>query len=557
MKYQAPKRPLLVPSAVMAAVLTLAPLAAHADEHEDLEKLRATVLALIDTLVKSGLLPRNQADAMMKDAQRRATEQLAQAPAPEVGADGKKIVRVPYIPEAVKVQMREQIKAEVLAETRAQQTVASADSGIGTRFNIMGDFRLRTENLRPNSSNTAALAYSTNNPDFTRAPDLWANPNANTQAAEKRTRIRLRIDSDFIVNNQVTVGAGISTLASTPNSQNQTMATGPGGAPNYFNGYAVGFDKAFLTYKPFEALAFTGGRFNNPFLATDLVWDESVNFEGAVIKAKGPTPSTSNIFMTAGWFPLAFTSVSSNLYTHRDLYAAQVGADWTYGLKDNHLKVGAAVYDYNNVEGIMQFTTLPSGTADYLASEYGSGYRQRGNTLFRINTSPLYDSATNWGLASSFKELDFTAVADVAEFDPVHVRLTGDFVYNLGFDRKRIATRTGAHVIDGSPYGYLLSLQVGAAKIKEQGDWNAAISYRRLGSDAVIDAFPNGDFGGGGTNVKGFMLTGNLGIARNTWLTMRLLSSQNIDSAVPNVGQGSTATKFDLDTLQLDLNARF
>ena len=47
-----------VATVCLSAALLSLPLAAHSEEREDLEKLRATVLSLIDTLVKTGVIPR-------------------------------------------------------------------------------------------------------------------------------------------------------------------------------------------------------------------------------------------------------------------------------------------------------------------------------------------------------------------------------------------------------------------------------------------------------------------------------------------------------------------
>lgn len=545
-------------TACTAAALALTPLAAHADEREDLEKLRATLLSLIDTLVKSGILPRDRADGMMRDAQRRATEQLAQLPPPEVGADGKKIVRVPYVPEAVRVQMREQIKAEVLAQTRPESSGDAAVASGGSRIKIEGDLRLRAESISPASDNTLARDYSVGNPDVTRAPDIWANTAANTREGQERTRLRARLGMEVAAADELKAGITVSTGSSSgsPTSTNQTMATGASSSPGFFNKYSLVVDRAFLRYQPASWLTLNGGRFANPYVATDLVWADDLNFEGFAASAKLPAWSGASTFLTAGWFPLAFTAPGQT--AHRDLLAVQAGAEWQFGLKDNRLKIAGALYSYSNIEGIKESTNDKNSVPGYVTrSEYGSGYRQRGNTLFRINTNPSYDSATNWGLASSFRELNLTAVADIAQFDPVHIVLTGDFVYNLGFDRDEIERRTGLRVADGSAYGYLLRLQAGAASIKRFGDWNVSLAYRRLGSDAVLDAFTNSDFGLGGTNNKGFILGANYGIAKNAWLGARWLSAQNLDSAVPLVRSGSKSTKLSVDTLQLDLNARF
>lgn len=87
----------------------------YAQEKEDAEKTRMTVLSLIETLVKNGNMTRSQADTMMREAEKRAQNKIRVTPLAETTPDGKKVVRVPYIPESVKTEMREQIKSEVLA----------------------------------------------------------------------------------------------------------------------------------------------------------------------------------------------------------------------------------------------------------------------------------------------------------------------------------------------------------------------------------------------------------------------------------------------------------
>jgi hypothetical protein len=78
-----------------------------------------------------------------------------------------------------------------------------------------------------------------------------------------------------------------------------------------------------------------------------------------------------------------------------------------------------------------------------------------------------------------------------------------------------------------------------------------------LGSDAVVDAFTNSDFGLGGTNNRGFILSGNYGLAKNTWLSARWMSADALESLVPAVTGNAPSTKFSNDTLQLELNTRF
>ena len=75
--------------------------------------------------------------------------------------------------------------------------------------------------------------------------------------------------------------------------------------------------------------------------------------------------------------------------------------------------------------------------------------------------------------------------------------------------------------------------------------------------DAVLAAFTDSDFHQGGTDAKGYELKFDYGIADNTWFTLRWLSSDEIDGdSYPDhfgLGRGKLA----IDTLQLDLNAKF
>ena len=62
----------------------------------------------------------------------------------------------------------------------------------------------------------------------------------------------------------------------------------------------------------------------------------------------------------------------------------------------------------------------------------------------------------------------------------------------------------------------------------------------------MIDAFTDPDFGGGGTNLKGFGLRANLGLSSRVWLTGRWTSASEAAGAT-----------FKNDTVQLDLNGKF
>jgi len=77
-------------------------------------------------------------------------------------------------------------------------------------------------------------------------------------------------------------------------------------------------------------------------------------------------------------------------------------------------------------------------------------------------------------------------------------------------------------------------------------DWQAGVGYRYVESDAVVDGFTDSDFGGGGTNVQGFTLGGNVALSKAVRCGLRWMSADEV--AGPPLSS---------DTLQIDLNAKF
>src|SRR3546814_7983506 len=117
-----------------------------------------------------------------------------------------------------------------------------------------------------------------------------------------------------------------------------------------------------------------------------------------------------------------------------------------------------------------------------------------------------------FGLASKYEVLNVRGALDVNLFDPVALRLEGEFMKNLGFDRSSVATfaqnnfapiigTTGGQY-DGGDTGWQVQLTAGHLDLSEVGRWNLQLGYRHIESDATLDAFADSDFGLGGTNAQ-------------------------------------------------------
>jgi hypothetical protein len=541
----------------LVALGLLCATAAHADERESLESLRQTTLALIEALVQSGVLTRDKADALLKQAQERAAAAVAKATA-EAKPDN--VVRVPYVPQVVRDQIRNEVKEEVLARARVERWgVPNATADWTDRLRIEGDVRFRSQkdsygkdNPSPEDFLAASLGGQTRAPDFA-AGTAGGLATGNTQDGRERLRLRARLAVTAKVSDMVSAGMRLTTGSATDRvSTNQTLGQNA-------NKYSFQLDRAYIRVDPAEWLSLNAGRIANPWFSTDLVWSDNLNFEGLAATLKLPQRAwrTFDPFITAGYFPIREDAPPRS---RRSLVGAQVGFQWEAG-ETTRVKFGFAQYSYRNLEGRVDpdYDAVFGAGRSYGQYEYEASLRQRGNTLFLTNNpleiqTGLTPDKARWGLASKFRPTALTAAVELSQFSPVVVMLSGEVVRNNAFDRGEILARTGVALTDGREHGYMLRASVGAQEVRNRGDWQFALTYRYLGSDAVLDAFTDSDFGLGGTNTRGYVFGANYGIDRNAALGLRYLWARTIDS--PTV-QPTVKDRFSADTLQVDLNVRF
>lgn len=543
---------------LLLASLLATPTFAQTSDKEELARLRATTQALIDALVAQGLLTRDKAEAILKQAQAAAT-----APAPQPQADAAKpnVLRIPYVPETVRQQMREEIKAEVLAQAKGErwgQPDALPD-WIG-RIRISGDLRVRGQGEFLDKDNVPAEVYRSQTASPAWSPDL-----ANTTTDRQRLTLRGRLEVDARLSDQVLASVRIAT-GSTGNSATSTSQT----LGNDFNRYTLGLDRAYIRWQPplfTNGLSADFGRMPNPFFSTDLAWPEDLGFDGVAAKLSHAITPQRGLFATAGVFPLEELTLSTQ---DKWLLGAQVGGeiDLARGVQ---FKLGLAAYDFRHMEGRREASPPPSGprngTTNYFASQYATGLRLKGNTLINLN-DPTSTAAPTWGLAAKFRPINLTASLQLDGVLPVPVGVTVDLIKNTGFDAKDIEARAGVPLADlrEKTNAAQVRIQAGAPKLSRRGDWQAFTTYRLVQRDAWIDGFTDTTWHLGGTNYKGWSIGGNVGLDRNFWLSGRWTSTRNLDDgvrflAVPgdasSISGNLSSAPLRIEVFQIDLNARF
>lgn len=542
------KAPLL---GIAFLLLVFACTPAFADETENLTELRQSLVNLVETLVQEGVLTREKADAILRKALAKPGTEPAPATArtpaaPEDAPPKPGEVRVPYVPEVVKEQIREQVRADVMVQAKQEHWgVPGALPEWLDRISWYGDIRLRWERDSFAKSNEADsyLNYQNINENRTinlQPQDLFLN----TTEDRDRLRLRLRLGMNAKVSDDTTATARIATGSLTnPVSTTQTLG-------NTFDPYQIVFDQGYLKYKSASsALTLWGGRMPNPWFGTDLVWANDLSFDGIAatlrplqIGEAADADRAFDPFLTVGMFPIQEVELS---HDDKWLYAAQLGFDAELE-NESRFKFGLAYYDYQHIVGQHQ-PVLNSHSLDFTAPQFV----QKGNTLFLINNDTDPQSAL-YGLASDFRLVNATASLDIATFDPTHLILAADYVENIGYDKDAILQRTNGGLgatnpIEPRTTGYQLKFTAGWPETDRQGRWQVFTAYKYLERDAVLDAFTDPDFHLGGTDTRGWILGGSYGLQDNTWLTLRYLSADTIDNPQP----------FGVDVLQLDLNAKF
>ncbi len=516
----------------------------QADERESLEHLKSTTLNLIDLLVEEGVLPKAKADAIIKQATQQDAKRVEQTAHTETDASldtslAKKpesSVRVQYVPDHIKAEMRKEIEQEVMTKLNYKAEERLALPTWIDRFSFTGDIRLRNQNdyFADNNASIAAL----NNP--LRDMNL-----ANSSEDRGRQRVRARLGVNVKVNDWLTGGMQFVTgLLDTPLTPNQTEGMAQGK-------YIFGLDRAFLKAQVKPWLTLQGGRFGNPFMFTDMLWDPDLAFDGAVAQFNPKINDHWSTFGTVGAFPIEEVQSSEvNKAKDKWIYSIQTGIKWQAANKSS-FRVALAYHDYQNVEGRLNSV----GLNDYSATR--PQFRQRGNSTFDINANNAsLNGAPIIGTASKFEQINLIGQLDLLNFDPVHITLTGDYVKNIGFNRNEILRRTG-NLYDKQNEAYNVRLDLGynnfnpfvaegPTKDVKAHDWMVSMGYKRIEADAVLDSFTDSNFGLGSTNVKGWVFNANYGIDKNAWLSMRYLTTDTI-----------TGLPFSVDTLLIDFNGRF
>lgn len=255
--------------------------------------------------------------------------------------------------------------------------------------------------------------------------------------SETRNRevVRFRFGINRKINGLFNFGARLATGSpDDPNTTDITMG-------DFFNDLTISLDRAYMEMR-YKNLFVTGGKFANPFLTTELVWDGDVNLQGF-----GASYTLAGI----GKITPRLTGVYSIIdeQTIRDDSYLKGGA-LEFGISASpslSLKLGGGYYDYT-INSLVN-----AGSGDILSN--------------RLN-------ADRTGYLSDFNLIDVIATIDHQGLSKrFPFRFAGNYVKNNGADDKNT--------------GFGFDLFLGQASKKR--DLRFQYGYAQTETDAVLAAF--------------------------------------------------------------------
>lgn len=540
---------------------------------------------LIRLLVAKGTLTQADGDALLAQAQADADKARVAAapPPPPPVADGA--VRVTRVPEAVRAQIRDEIRGEIMAQAASEGWVTKDQAAPEwtKRIRLFGDVRVRSQSSLYSKANSDQIF------DFTRMTaagqpiDLarlssYQFLNTRKDRTDARYRARLGIEANVVKGVTATLVLGTGDDNS-PISENASLGGG-------FAKRAIFVDAAEIKVKPTDWATLHFGRFENPFNSTPLLYDEDLRFDGlsGALKWGGLFGKDSAATLTGGAFPLDYgdgnfpsVAITKQSYPTKWLFAGELKL--SVPIADTvTVDASAAYHSFKNVQGeLSQPCNLD--LVDFCSTDgFQPQFLRKGNTLFTIrrhvaNSTGVYPQL--FGLKFDYDILDLNLAVRVPVSENVSARLAGEYVRNLGFKRRdicagqfdtdlstlvqpynnygtdgnaasKICTKTNPTSFIGGNTGWMVNASIGHPKVLKRGSWNAFAEYRYLESDAVLDAYTDSDFHLGGTNAKGYVIGAEYGIADRLSLRARWFSANEI-----------AGEPLAIDVLQIDFMARF
>lgn len=303
----------------------------------------------------------------------------------------------------------------------------------------------------------------------------------------RQWRFRLRFGLTLEPIDNVEAGFRLASGSGFQNTTNQSY-------DSHARGKDIFIDRVYASWKPVDPLKLVGGKFENPFFTSTLVWDSDVNPEGLSFQLSHDLDKFE-IFGNATHFFVEELDLKEE--SNRDpVMGGYQGGVVVKPTKDIRVQFGATYYDFRNLD-LYDSSGLDDDTKFV-------GYNQASDQQM------VFDADGH--LLNKFKCFELGAKVKANNLLPVPLGVFGYYVKNTDADINELQERgvaldasdpsdLSAYGDDNRDMGYQFGVEIG--KKKQKNDFFLQYYYQLIEDYAFPAVFVDSDFNGGGTNNKG------------------------------------------------------
>jgi putative porin len=317
------------------------------------------------------------------------------------------------------------------------------------------------------------------------------------KTTRNRQRIRARLGTQASISDDVNLTFQLASGTDDPVSSNQTLGES-------FSSKQIQLDIASFNWQPelLSGFQLSGGKIKSPFFKvgkSELIWDSDLNPEGMFTAYEPEFDTVDLIFRGYGfWIEERKEDDDAHLLGGQAAIKIKPGDDF-------YVLIGGSYFDY----------TSTAGNATFLEPENSFG-----NSVTEPGAPYTYD----YNLVEAYTEIG-------GKLFGIPAALFADYVINTDIE-------------DGKNQGWLAGFYFG--KCKKPYSYSLKYNYRWLEKDAVVGAFSDSDFIGGGTDGSGHEINLGFQIAKHIRAaTTYFLNRKGLDEGT------------DFHRLQLDISFKF
>ncbi len=286
---------------------------------------------------------------------------------------------------------------------------------------------------------------------------------------------------------------------------------------------SINIDTAYMKYNPsyVNGLSLIGGKMDVPFWETQMIFDDDLTVEGFAEAYNHSCTDRYSVFAHLGQWVLDENNTTQNAGGDRGedtyLFAYQIGHNIDITPKKLALRQAIGYYDYVNLEDSTTGSLFTGATNRNSLDGAGTSWREDFN-IFAINNE-----------------------LKIGYFEKVPVRLEGEYIRNFA--------------AAGLNQGFLVGATLWDAKKK--GQYEVGYWYEEIQTDASFSPLVDSDFGIGGTNNRGHLISAKYYVTDWAYLKFSYWVVSQMEDTTQTAGATISNARQSINRVHVDVVMKF